>query len=224
MVQCLTVDSPIAISSANCQSLFDRVEEAKDHWKGNLLGPFPWFSTSAPGLKSPPILRHRQPFWAWWWCTAQSLNVAFQSCPFWWQATHSIATTTSDFSIPPSSPSSVSFTAMSVIGYGWTWQLPTMPTTYWLSSGNKAFALSPRMQINHALLRFGWSKISGPRSKRLSMMEDGRQLQSRRWSRALRKRLVKFPFQQSFVSSTWWQFALKMAIGQSTVRHWTTAH
>ena len=92
--------------------------------------------------------------------------MAFQSCPFWWQATHSIATTTSDFSIPPSSPSSVSFTAMSVIGYGWTWQLPTMPTTYWLSSGNKAFALSPRMQINHALLRFGWSKISGPRSKK----------------------------------------------------------
>ena len=105
----------------------------------------------------------------------------------------------------------------------WTWQLPTMPITYWLSSGNKAFALSPRMQINHALLRFSGSKISGPCSKRLFMMEDGRQLQSRRWSRASRKRLVKFPFQRSFISSTWWQFALKMAIGRSTVRYLTHA-
>ena len=80
-------------------------------WRGKRLSegefaePSPWFSVSAPGLKSPPILRHRQPFWARWWCTAPSLNVAFQSCPFWWQATHSIAITTSDFSIPPSSPS-----------------------------------------------------------------------------------------------------------------------
>ena len=99
--------------------------------------------------------------------------MAFQSCPFWWQATHSIATTTSDFSIPLSSPSSIRFTAMSVIGYGWTWQLPIRPTTYWLPSCNKAFALSPRTQINHALLHFGWSKISGPRSKRLCMMDMG---------------------------------------------------
>ena len=40
MVQCLTVDRPIAISSANCQLLLDCIKEAKNCWKGNLPGLF----------------------------------------------------------------------------------------------------------------------------------------------------------------------------------------
>ena len=50
--------------------------------KGSLEGVFAnhfWFSTSAPELKLPPTLRCRQPFWAWWWCTASSPKMGFQS-------------------------------------------------------------------------------------------------------------------------------------------------
>ena len=40
MVQCLTVDCPIAISSENCQLLLDCIEEVKDCRTGNLLALF----------------------------------------------------------------------------------------------------------------------------------------------------------------------------------------
>ena len=56
---------------------------------------------------------------------------------FWRWVTQLIATITSDFSASPPSPLSVSITAVGVIGYGWTWQVPTT-TTHWLSSSNKA--------------------------------------------------------------------------------------
>ena len=43
---------------------------------------------------------------------------------------------------------------MGVIGYEWTWQVPTTLATYWRFPSNKALALFPRMQIDHvALLR-----------------------------------------------------------------------
>ena len=51
--------------------------------EGSFARPILWFFTSALGLKLPPILCHRQPFYAWWWSTAPSSNVAFQSCLFW---------------------------------------------------------------------------------------------------------------------------------------------
>ena len=73
-----------------------------------------------------------------------------------------------------------------------------------------------------------WLSAPSPCLKRLFTKLDGRRLQSQRWSRESRNRAGKFPFRQSFTSSIqWksnWQFALKMAIGQSTVRHWTTPH
>ena len=56
---------------------------------------------------------------------------------FWRRVTQLIATISSDFSASPSSPLSVSITAVGVIGYGWTWRVPTTPTTHWLSSSNK---------------------------------------------------------------------------------------
>ena len=40
MVQCLTVECPIAILSANCQLLLHCIEEVKDCRKGNLPGLF----------------------------------------------------------------------------------------------------------------------------------------------------------------------------------------
>ena len=58
--------------------------------------------------------------------------------PFWRRVTQLIATITSDISASPSSPLSVGITAVGVIGYGWTWRVPTTPTTHWLSSSNKA--------------------------------------------------------------------------------------
>ena len=57
---------------------------------------------------------------------------------FWRRVTQLIATITSDISASPSSPLSVGITAVGVIGYGWTWRVPTTPTTHWLSSSNKA--------------------------------------------------------------------------------------
>ena len=50
----------------------------------------------------------------------------------------SIASSSSDFSASPSSPLSVSIMAVDVIGYRWTWRVPTTATTRWLSSSNKA--------------------------------------------------------------------------------------
>ena len=41
---------------------------------------------------------------------------------------------------------------MGVIGYGWTWQVPTTLATYWRFPSNTAFALFPRMQIDHVTL------------------------------------------------------------------------
>ena len=64
---------------------------------------------------------------------------------FWRRETQLTATSTSDFStspLSPLSPLSVSITAVGVIGYGWTWQIPTTPTTRWLSFSNKASSLS----------------------------------------------------------------------------------
>ena len=62
-------------------------------------------------------------------------------------------------------------------------------------------------------------------SKRLTTTKDGRPLQSRHWRGESKRRPGKFPFQRSLTFSTWlksnWQFVLKMAIGQSIVRHWT---
>ena len=51
------------------------------------------------------------------------------------QITQLIATTTSDFS---AFPLSVGITAVGVIGYGWTWRVPTTPTICWLTSSNEA--------------------------------------------------------------------------------------
>ena len=145
----------------------------KGFLEGEFAGPFPWFSASAPGLKLPPILHCRQSFWACWWGTVLSSKVAFQSCPFWRQVTQAIATTSSDIFAWLSSPSSVCIMAIDVIGYEWTWQVPTMLTTCRYFYSNKAFALFPRMQIHHVSPCSGRWKISGPCSKRLSRWRMG---------------------------------------------------
>ena len=53
----------------------------------------------------------------------------------------------SDFFASPSSPQSLSIMAMGIIGYGWTWRVPTTPTTPSLSSSNKALASSPKCKF-----------------------------------------------------------------------------
>ena len=73
------------------------------------------------------------------------------------RVTQLIAISISDFSASPSSPLSISITAVGVIGYRWTWRVPTTPTTCWLSSNNKA--LSPSFipkDANPPFVAFCW--------------------------------------------------------------------
>ena len=151
MVQCLTIDCPIAISSANSQLLFDSVEEAKDCWKRNLPGFFldsrlqhqDW--SSLPSFIEDNLFEHGHstlchlPKWHFKvvlfggrWCS-QSPQLQ------------------SDFFELLSSLSSIRIMAMRVIGYGWTWQVPTTLRTYWCFSSNRAFTSFPKMQIHHVL-------------------------------------------------------------------------
>ena len=135
------VDCPLAISSANCQLLLDCIEDVRDCRTGNLLGLFldsllqhwDWSCLPSNFVKTAflsMVMMH---------CASFQCGVSKLSCRKW--VTQLITTTTSDFSALTSSPSSVGIMAVGVIGYRWTWQLPTTPRIRWLSSSNKA--LSP---------------------------------------------------------------------------------
>ena len=87
------------------------------------------------------------------------------------------------------------------------------------------FALKDANSPCIALLRLVedcWSSL------KKAIYNEGGEAQSQHWSGESKNRPGKFPFQLSFTSSTRsrsnWQFAFKMAIGRSPVRHWTTPH
>ena len=133
------------------QLLFDCIEEVKDCQKENLPGLF---------LDSP--LQHRD-----WSCLPSSVvdnlfmcgDGALRHLPMWhfkvvlfgsrWCSQS--PQLQSDFFELLSSLSSIRIMAMRVIGYGWTWQVPTTLRTYWCFSSNRAFTSFPKMQIHHVL-------------------------------------------------------------------------
>ncbi len=84
---------------------------------------------------------------------------------FWRWVTQLITTITSEFSASPLSPLLVGITAVGIIGYGWTWRVPTTLKTRWLSSSNKASSPSfiPKdfwPTLKRAIYLRGWETTS----------------------------------------------------------------
>ena len=142
---------------------------------------------------------------------------------FWRRVTQLIATISSDFSASPSSPLSVSITVVGVIGYRWTWRVPTIPTTHWLSSSNKVLFLSfiPK-DTNTPCIAFIRLVEFWPMLKK-AFYNGGWEVTSMPGLKRRIKKAQQTPVRWSFSTQSKynWQFALEMPIGRSTIKHWT---
>ena len=167
MVQCLTVDYPIAISSTNNQSLLDSVEEAKDCWKENFLGLILDSQLQHQDLSCLPsfivdnLFEHGAVCYLSKWQFKVS-KLSFLQGGYAVNRHNFIR-----FLCIAVIPFICQHLIMGVNGYGWTWQVPTTLTTYWCFSSNRVFALFQGCRFT-MLPCCGWWKISGPCSKRVS--------------------------------------------------------
>ena len=147
------VDCPIAISSANSQLLLDSVEEAKNCWKGNLPGLFLILCLSTRiEVASHPSSQ------------TTFLSMVMVHCAICQPGISKLSFLEAGYTV--NHYNFISFLCMAVIPFilqhhsygrywldhGWTKQVPTKLTTCWCFSNNKAFALFPRMQIDHVAL------------------------------------------------------------------------
>ena len=152
MVRCLMVDRLIAISSVNCQLLLDGIEKARNCRKGNL-----------PGLFFDSLLQ----CWDRGCLPSNFVNSLFQhgdgalrhlpTCCF------KIVFLEADYAVNCHKyikffctaiiPLSISIMAVGVIGYGWTWQVPTTPMHADFPPATRLHpqASSPRRQTHLAL-------------------------------------------------------------------------
>ena len=160
--------------------------------KGSVEGefdkPFPWCSASAPGLKLPPILHHRQPFWArpWNLWPAEAKQRMVNLHP-WGQSKCLIAggkpvCCWHSGQLPGPSIANNTHCCEADGWRGWR-----RYGEIWCSCGDWVRSLPPKRTTLKCHIE-RWCSAPSPGSKKLSMTEDGRRLQSRRWNRESRKR------------------------------------
>ena len=155
-------------------------------------------------------------------CTVPSPKAAFQSCPFWRQVTHSIATTSSDFFALLSSPSSIRPS-----GYGRYWLLTDLTSAHYANNilvllQQQSICFVPKDADSPCCLAPPGGRFLGCAQK--GCLDGGWEVTPILALKQKNKQKAgEFPFQQFFASSIWsmsnWQFALKRVVRQSTVRH-----
>ena len=183
------MDRPIAILSANCH----HVEETKDRWKGNLTSLFLNALLQRRDWSCLPSSIIDSLFWArpWNLWPAEAKQRMVNLHP-WGQSKCLIAggkpvCCWHSGKLPGPSIANNTHCCEADGWRGWR-----RYGEIWCSCGDWVRSLPPKRTTLKCHIE-RWCSAPSPGSKRLSMTEDGRRLQSRRWSAESRKRPRQIP-------------------------------